>query len=286
MTDLASKLTVILPVYNEAHRVEYAIRNFRGKASVLVIDNYSEDNTVAIARRFTDRVVQRKNAGFASREDYEFMFSQANTEWILIQYAGHYYPPRLVEVIERAVLSGNYDAVCLSGIACQYGRRTNVYGWNFRRKFSTTRLFKKSVIDLAQSRIHHELPFVGDLSRVYFPPLDTDHLIANYRDDDIALMNRKTITYSEAEALQLHAAGRRISSWRVVISFPLHLCKRLFWRLGILEGVPGVIIAISEAYRYFCVDARLWELETGRDSATMKQRNGVLRAALLRADGR
>lgn len=286
MTDLASKLTVILPVYNEAHRLEVAIRNFHGRAPIVVIDNFSEDDTVKVAQKFGSNVVQRKNAGFASTADYEFMFAQAKTEWMLIQYAGHYFPQKLVAAIEQAILSDRYDAVCLSGIAIQYGRRTNVYGWNLRRKFTTTRLFKKSVIDLRESRIHHELPYVGDPARVYFPPLSSDFYIANYRDDDLAMMNRKTITYAEEEARQLYAAGERISGLRVAVSFFLHLCKRLFWRLAILEGVSGIVIAIAESYRYFCVDTRLWELTRHLDQASMKTQNTQERDRLLRKDGR
>ncbi len=286
MATLASKLTVILPVYNEEHRIEAALRNFHGKAPIVVIDNFSTDSTLAVAKKYTDRLVQRKNSGFATREDYEFMFAQAKTEWVLIIYAGHHFPQSLVAAIEQAVLSEKYDAVNLTGYAVQYGKKTNVYGWDFRQKFTTTRCFKKSVIDLSQSRIHHELPYVGDLGRVYFPPLNNDHRIANYRDDDLAMMNRKTITYSEEEARQLHAAGRSIKSSKVYFSFFWHVCKRLFWRLAIFEGPSGMIIAISESYRYFCVDARLWELTQGKDQAAMRRENIKARDRILRADGR
>lgn len=286
MTSLASKLTVILPVYNEAHRVELAIRNFHGKAPIVVIDNLSTDDTAALARKQADRVVCRKNSGLGAKEDYEFMFNQAETEWVLILFAGHYFPPKLIAAIEEAILSEKYDAIALSGLAVQYGQKTNIYGWTRRRKIVTTRLFKKSAIDLSQNRIHHELPYAGDPGKVYYPPLGMEYLIWNYRDDDLPMMNRKTLAYTVEEARQLYERSTPVSGIKVVTSFFYHLAKRLIWRLGILEGVPGIIIAISESYRYFCTDARLWELTREKDQASMMRNNGESRDRLLRQDGR
>jgi glycosyltransferase involved in cell wall biosynthesis len=286
MITLREKLTVILPTFNESHRLNVALRNFCSKTNVIVVDNFSSDGTKDLAEEMGVVVVQRKNAGFATREDYEFMFSLASTEWILIAYAGHHFSAKLMHTIETAIMSDRYDAICLSGVAIQYGKKTNVYGWNRRPQIATPRLFKKSAIDLSKSRIHHELPYCGPLDRVYFPPLKCDYYIQNYRDDDFGMMIRKTLIYSEEEARSSHAAGHKISALKAYCSFFFHLGKRLFWRLGILEGVPGLIVAISEAYRSFAVDARLWELSSGFDSANMKIVNVEKRDKLLKCDGR
>jgi len=37
--------TVVLGVYNEEERIEFTLRNFFGKAEIIIIDNYSTDKT-------------------------------------------------------------------------------------------------------------------------------------------------------------------------------------------------------------------------------------------------
>lgn len=277
--------TVLLPVYNEETRVEHAIRNFRGRAEIVVIDNFSTDRTAEIAESLGAKVVRRKS-GVVTADFYKFMFSHVSTDWFWLIFAGHYCPLDLIETCEEAMKCGRYDAVALQQIHIQYGRKTLAYGLNRQWKLDTTRLAKVSAIDLSRHRIHVETPVACDDSRVFYVPLRENLFIKNFRDDDLEMMNSKTNRYAQEESAQFLAAGRSTSFARIIIRFVFDLLKRLIWRRALFEGSPGMIIAVAQSYQQFCVQAMLWERQNKCQFTDMRLRNQAVREEILKSTGR
>lgn len=280
--NIYSNYTVLIPTYNEQNRIQLAIRNFKNRARVVVIDNYSTDNTVAVAAGEGAEAIRHQNQGVASADDYHFMFDLVKTEWFLIAYCGHYFPLPLVEGIEHAISSGQYDAIFLDGYPIQYGKKTRVYGLNRTRRLVTSRCARKTSIDLSRYRIHHELPYKGADSRVWYPPFTDDFLIHNYRDNDITMMTRKTCIYAAEESRQALGAGKQPSLRRLIFRPIFDLAKRLIWRRGLLEGWRGIVIAVAQSYQRFCVEAYLFERKAGiHKENPIAQKNEVMRDKAL-----
>ena len=55
---------------NEAAHIADAIESVRWADEVVVVDSESSDDTVAIARRYTDRVTVRAWAGYVAQKNY------------------------------------------------------------------------------------------------------------------------------------------------------------------------------------------------------------------------
>jgi len=278
--------TVIIPTHNEEHRLALAARNFLGRARIVVVDNYSTDGTVGLAESLGISVVRHKNPGFADVGTYRLILEKVQTEWFWLIYCGHYIPLDLIEGCEAAMSSGRYDAVALEGFAVQYGKRTSVYGLNRRRRMETTRLAKKSVIDLARYRIHSELPYSGSDERVWYPPMDAAHMIHNFREDDLEMMNAKTAAYSREEARQRFEKGDRASTRSLLLVPAVDLAKRLFWRGGLREGWPGILVAVAQSYQRFCVEAHLLELQNDAMRDGQRRLNAETRDRCLKQSGR
>ncbi len=75
------KLSVTVIARNEAADIAAALQSVAWADELVVVDAESTDDTVAIARRFTDRVVVRQWAGYVAQKNYAA--SLASHDWIL-----------------------------------------------------------------------------------------------------------------------------------------------------------------------------------------------------------
>lgn len=103
---MTKSLTIGIPCYNEALTVGKVVTDFRAvfpTARILVIDNASTDDTVAIARAHGAQVVSepRKGKGYAVQR----LFSLTESDYLIMVDGDDTYPaeeaPKLIETIER-----------------------------------------------------------------------------------------------------------------------------------------------------------------------------------------
>ena len=62
------KLSVIIPTFNEENYIEKALRSVRFADEIIVVDSFSSDKTVDIAKKNNCTVVQRQFDNFSNQE--------------------------------------------------------------------------------------------------------------------------------------------------------------------------------------------------------------------------
>jgi len=104
-------VTVLIPTLNEEEAIEKVIREVRecGFKNILVVDGYSEDRTVEIAKNMGVRVVYQEGHGksMAIKTGIEI----AQTPYILIMDGDGTYDPRDIEHMLEKAMEKNYDEV-------------------------------------------------------------------------------------------------------------------------------------------------------------------------------
>ena len=53
-------LSVVMITKNEAHRMEESLKSVDWADEIVIVDDHSTDNTVEIARKYTDKIFERK----------------------------------------------------------------------------------------------------------------------------------------------------------------------------------------------------------------------------------
>ncbi len=101
------KLSVTVITKNEAADVGDALASVQWADDIVVVDSRSTDDTVAIAKRYTERVVVREWPGYADQKNYAA--SLARHDWILSIDADERVTPALADDIKR-MLSSEPDA--------------------------------------------------------------------------------------------------------------------------------------------------------------------------------
>ena len=96
-----ARLSVIVITYNEEQNIEDCLRSVCWADEIIVVDAYSQDRTVELARKYTDRVYQRERAGYAPAK--QFALGQATGDWVLWIDADERVTPELATQIREAV---------------------------------------------------------------------------------------------------------------------------------------------------------------------------------------
>ena len=74
------KISAIIPTYNEEVNIEDAIKSVSFADEIIVVDSYSTDNTVKLAKKHDIRLIERVFDDFSKQKNYAI--DQASHDWI------------------------------------------------------------------------------------------------------------------------------------------------------------------------------------------------------------
>jgi glycosyltransferase involved in cell wall biosynthesis len=250
------KLSVTVITRNEAADIGDALASVAWADEIIVVDSESTDDTVAIARRHTNRVVVREWPGYADQKNHAAAI--ASHDWILSLDADERVTPALADEI-RALMARRPDAI--GHAAFRIPRVT----WHLGRWIRSTdwypdyqlRLYDRRAAKWTGRYVHEAVAVAGTTGQLRG---ELQHLA--YRDiaDHLETIDRYT-TYA---ARQMREAGIRAGVLQLVGHPPLAFLRNYLAHGGIRDGVPGFIISAMNAYYVFLKFAKLWELQHQR----------------------
>ena len=91
------KITAIIPTLNEEVHIEDSIKSVDFADEIIVIDSFSQDSTVEIAKKYNVKIIQRVFADFSSQKN--FAIDLATNDWIYILDADERVTPELKKEI-------------------------------------------------------------------------------------------------------------------------------------------------------------------------------------------
>jgi glycosyltransferase involved in cell wall biosynthesis len=246
------KVSVTVITRNEAADIGDALASVAWADEIVVVDAHSTDDTVAIARRFTDRVVTRDWPGFVDQKNHAA--SIARHDWILSLDADERVTPPLADEI-RALLSGQPTAAAfrVPRVTWHLGRWVRTTDWYPDYQ---TRLYDRRSAEWTGRYVHEAVTAKGPTGQLR---AELQHFA--YRDiaEHLETIDRYT-TYA---ARQMHESGRRSGLLQVAGHPPLAFLRNYIAHGGIRDGVPGFVISALNAYYVFIKFAKLWELQQG-----------------------
>ena len=277
-------VTVIVPVRNEAHNLPRCLETLRGMGEVYVIDSGSTDETEAIARSFGARVVQFHYAGgWPKKRQWAMDTLPLAFDWILLLDADEVLTPELREEMRRAIqdpaVNGYYIALDMHFL----GRRLRHSGANFWK----LSLFRKGLgryecrlqdqdKNMADMEVHEHVAVAGATSRLVHP-------LQHHNVESLFRYIQKHNEYSNWEArVWLDGGGpdeiqpafwgsqaqrRRWLRKRFLMipgSPALYFLYKYVFRLGFLDGVPGLIYCVFQGVQFFHIKAKVYEQRIAR----------------------
>jgi glycosyltransferase involved in cell wall biosynthesis len=114
------KVVVVLPAYNAAQTIKATFQDIPAEVvdEMIVVDDCSTDDTVAIARQLGLRtIVHPENRGYGSNQKTCYREAlEVGADIVVMVHADYQYSPRLVGAMASMIASGEYDVVLGSRI--------------------------------------------------------------------------------------------------------------------------------------------------------------------------
>jgi (heptosyl)LPS beta-1,4-glucosyltransferase len=245
-----SRLSVVLIVRNESAQLGACLESVKWADEIVVLDGGSDDDTVAIARRYTDKVfVERDWQGYGIQR--QRAQERASGDWIFMIDADERVSAELRSEIERAIATDDRAVIyAVPRLSFCFGRFIRHGGWypDF-----VARLYPRGCARYGDDLVHENVrPDPG--MRVV--RLRGELLHYTYRDLEHYLT--KSAAYAAAWATMRQRQGRRSSLAQGVLHGLVCFVRMYLLRAGFLDGRAGFLLALLSAHSTFAKYADLW----------------------------
>lgn len=242
------KLSVIIPTFNEAENIEECLTSVTWADEVLVVDSFSSDRTLEIARRFTQRIIQRDYINSASQKNWAL--PQAAHRWVMVVDADERVTPELRDEIRTLLARGpDRSGYVIRRVNHFLGRRIRYGGWARDR---VLRLWDRTKGKYQEKEVHADVEVSGSVGELQHPLL---HITFRSWDSYLYKVDRYT-SWGADEYLK---KGRRATVLDLIFRPPARFLKRYIFQLGFLDGIPGLMITGIDTWVVFVKYARIWE---------------------------
>jgi glycosyltransferase involved in cell wall biosynthesis len=242
-------LSLVVIAKNEADRIPRLLQTAAFADEVVVVDSGSSDATPELCRAAGARVLHQEWQGYVQQK--QIALDAANGDWILNLDADEALSRKSQDEILHAIKNAGPDIAgfSLPRLSRYLNRWIRHGGWYPDRK---VRLVRRGHGRWLGDGLHEKLEVSGRIQELEHPLL---HFV--YRDitDQVNTINR----FSTVTAEHRSTVG---SGWYVVLGVFHAIGKFLecaVWKLGILDGIPGVVIAMNSAFYVFLKHAKAWE---------------------------
>lgn len=243
-------LSVVLIVRNEAENLAACLDTVRWADEIVVMDSGSDDATLEIAQRYTDKVyVESDWQGYGVQR--QRAQAKASGDWVFMLDADERVTDELHSSIRAAVAKDERDVVyAVPRLSWVFGRFIRHSGWY---PDYVPRLYARERTGYRGDRVHEKLIIGAGMREAV---LSGDLLHYTYRDLNHYLV--KSAHYAAAWAQQRQEQGKRASLSQGLVHGLGCFVKMYLLRAGFLDGRQGFLLALLSAHSTFVKYADLW----------------------------
>lgn len=243
--DNRQPLSAVLITKNAAGLLADCLRSLAFCDEILVVDSGSEDGTVELAEQAGARVIRTEWRGFGAQK--QFAVEQASHDWVLCIDADERVDQRLRQSIIAALREP-------SPRAFRFARCNRFMGRYLRHGEGypdwSLRLFDRRAARWSDDPVHERVMATGEIGTL---PGDLLHESAESLETYLDKQNR----YSSLAADEALACGERATALHLVVSPLLRFVKFYVFRLGFLDGLPGLVHILAGCAASFTKYAKM-----------------------------
>ena len=243
-------ISVVIITYNEQDRLEPTLKSIADIASeIIIVESFSTDETVTIARKYTPHVFQRKWNNYADQKNYAN--GKASFPWILSLDADERISPQLrEEFLSFKETEPEAAAFSMPRRVFYLGKWIKHTVWYPDRKI---RLFRKEKAHWEGEYVHERLVVDGEVQTLKGPLL---HFTYRNIHDHLERIN----TFTDLGAQKLYADGKKCGWLRLSLLPVFGFFKSYFFKAGFMDGFAGFIVSVLHGYSVFLRYAKLREI--------------------------
>lgn len=245
------RISAIVITRDEEDNIQGCLESISWVDEIIVVDALSQDRTVEISRRFTDKVFLNPWPGFPAQRN--FGLGRATGDWILILDADERVPLESREEIEARIGHADREGV----VAYRLPRRNYFFGrwlrWGGVFPDLQWRLFRRGYIRYDETTL--DTPIIGGASGVMRCPL------VHYTGRSISQRLRKLDIETTFKAREIVVRRSRIGPVDLTIRSLATWLKVFLFKQGFRDGVHGLVYAVLCSLHTFSRYVKALELE-------------------------
>lgn len=244
------KISGIVPTYNEEDNIEDCLKSLGWVDELIVVDSFSKDNTVSIAQKYADKIIQHKYDYSATQKNR--IIPQAFHQWVIFVDADERVKPELRDEILRLLENGpDKKAYWIYRTNFFMGKEIKHCGWE---KDKVIRLFTKEH-RYEDVKVHAEI----EAKKEEIGTLSGKLVHYSYRNFEDYLV--KLQRYSQWGAEKSFVKGNRANPFNILFAPFGMFFKRYIFNWGFLDGIHGFILSLLAAVSTLMKYIKLWELQ-------------------------
>ena len=244
-------VTATVITKNEADAIADALTSLAWADEIVVVDAESTDDTVAIARRFTDRVYVRPWNGYVEQKNHAA--SLASHDWIFSLDADERVPEDLSAEIRARLTSeppeSGYRVPRVSFYLGRWMRTTDMY------PDYQLRLYDRRKARWEGLHVHESVKVDGDSIG------SLKHELQHYPYRDLSEHLIRMDRYTTLAARQMFEKGKRATRLELLFHPLVAFLRNYILKGGFRDGKAGLIISLVNSYYVMLKFAKLWELQ-------------------------
>jgi glycosyltransferase involved in cell wall biosynthesis len=240
------KISVIIITRNEEENIEPALKSVEWADEIIVVDSGSEDKTIDITKKYTNKIYKKEWQGFVEQKKYAL--GLASYEWVLSIDADERVSPELKEEIMKKQPE-NFDGFNVRRRNYFFNREITTCGWD---KDYQLRLFKKSKVDLKERLVHEGFEVYGKVGKL-------ENVIIHNTFSSLHNYFRKVNDYTTLQAEEMYKAKKKVTAlmiWGHTFSafFRYYISLK-----GFRDGMHGLIISFINSVSTLLTYTKIWE---------------------------
>ncbi|HMK33993.1 MAG TPA: glycosyltransferase family 2 protein [Desulfomonilaceae bacterium] len=242
-------LSLVVITKNEADRIGRLLKSATIADEIIVVDSGSSDNTVDMCRAHGARVIRQEWLGYTAQK--QLAMDTASGEWILNVDADESLSAdsakEILDEIRHA--DAGVNGFSMPRMSWYLNRWIRHGGWYPDRK---VRLVRRGRGKWTGDGLHERLEVEGTVRKLEHPLL---HYV--YRDisDQVKTINRFSSLTADHRKRSASSLYLLMGIFHAVGKF----LECAVWKLGFLDGLPGMVIAVNSAFYVFLKHAKAWE---------------------------
>lgn len=243
-------LSIAIITKNEEENIRSCLQSISFASQIVVVDSGSSDKTLEIAATFGCEIYREEWMGFGPQK--QSTIEKCRQSWILVLDADERIPPDTADIIKKIVTDSNIKEAGFSFPRKNYfqGRWIKHAGWWPDR---IVRLFRKETGRMTAAIVHESVEVQGMVGAL-------DAAIDHYTESRLSKIIQKIDTYSTLGAQSAFREGKRSSTGGAFMRAFFTFVQDYFFRLGILDGMPGLTLAVTDSVNKFFKYSKLNEL--------------------------
>jgi len=250
-----NNLSLILLTHNESKNLEKNfdwLKNCRAIREIVVVDDDSTDNTIEIAQKLASKhriitILHRElNNDFSAQRN--FAISKCKYNWIFWLDADEKPTKKLIRFLNH-FNKHQYKSFSFKRQDI-FLKHTLKHGENSSLNF--IRLFNKKYGKLT-GQVH-------EIWKTNKTTKQTKLVILHYSHTTIKSFIQKINFYTDIRSQELFNQKIHTNIFQIIF-FPIgKFIQNYFFRLGFLDGTPGIIMSLCMSFHVFLNKAKLWHL--------------------------